>query len=87
MERPVRYKLSVRLEIGKEEFTGTVNTDGTYDSSERGAYWNTNPGERLTISEDLSLGSLDFIGVMGILGDLHTAIKSIKGVRNGTKDR
>lgn len=81
--RPERYKLSVRLEISKEEFNGTVAADGTYDSSERGSYWNTNPAERLSVSEEMNLGSMNFLGVMGVLGDLHATIKNIKEVTNG----
>lgn len=76
VERLTRYKLNVRLEIQKEEFTGIVNADGTYD--EHSGYWNSQTHERLSISEDLNLGSMNFIGVMGVLGELHNSIGKVK---------
>lgn len=76
MEQPSRYKLQVRLEITKETYTGTVNADGTYDT--RSGYWSMNTNERLSVAEDVALGSMDFLGTMKVLGDMHTAIKNIK---------
>lgn len=77
-DRPSRYKLQVRLEIVKEEYTGAVNADGTYDSEDRSGYWSNTQNERLSVAEDLMLGSMDFLGTMKVLGDLHTAMKNIK---------
>lgn len=59
-----RYKLEVRLDIVREERSGPED------------YWRPSQ-ERLSVGETLDLGALDFMGVMGVLGKLHGAIREI----------
>lgn len=71
-----RFKLVTNLTITKEVWrhTGRVHDDGTIDG-----YWEAPNGynERLTVSDDTVLGTLDFMGVMKVLGELHETIKKI----------
>lgn len=76
MDRPTRYKLTVRLEIQKESWNGPITPDKKFDESVDG-YWRTEMNERLSVNEDILLGSMDFLGIMGVLGDLHHAVKAI----------
>lgn len=73
-----RYKLEVNLSIVKEEWSGATNPDGTANE-ESGGYWNTPMGnERLTVNETMGLGSMDFMALMSVLGQLHGALKTIQ---------
>jgi hypothetical protein len=74
--RPTRYKLETRITIVREEWNGGVFGDGAID--EKNGYWTNNQNERLSVDESMDLGSMDYIGVMGILGKLHEAMKAIK---------
>lgn len=67
--RPDRYRLQVRLDIVREEWTGPP-------SSTDDGYWRPCQ-DRLNVSEDLNLGSLDFSGMLGVLANLHTAVQGI----------
>lgn len=66
-----RYKLAVHLEIQREEYTGpeVLGQNGP-------GYWAPTQ-DRLTVREELALGALDFIGVMGVLGHLHTVVEDV----------
>lgn len=68
MSQEFRYKLEVNINIVKE-----VN----YNPDQQGSYWQPSQ-ERLTVSESLDLGALNFMGVMGVLGELHGAVEQIK---------
>jgi hypothetical protein len=61
-----RYKLTVNLSITKEI------RYGDHDS-----HWSPTQ-ERLSINEDVDLGALDFLGVMGVLGKLHEAVGQVR---------
>lgn len=65
MDNEVRYKLRVSLNIEREERSG--NDD----------YWRPTQ-ERLSVSEDLDLGGLDFIGITGVLAKLHEAVIALR---------
>lgn len=78
MEELTRYKLNVRLEIGRETYSGPI-VNGK-PSKEEG-YWRADTFERLSVNEEMSLGSMDFMGVMHILGELHTTIQNIGKVK------
>lgn len=71
-----RYTLDVSLSINKEEWNGRTNLDGTPNETE-GGYWNRSNNERLSVNESLMLGSMDFLGLMAVLAQLHSAIKAI----------
>ena len=63
-----RYRLDVRLTVQKVE----ERADGD------GRWYQLNHGQdRLEVSEDLNLGSLDFQGMLGVLAELHNAVKAI----------
>jgi len=68
-----RYKLQVNLAIVREEMW---QNDGCWRPTQ----------ERLNISEDVDLGALDFIGVMGVLGRLHDSVTQIKPAPNEVSD-
>lgn len=80
MSNPVRYKLEVNLAIQKEEWNGPVTPDGLADESrEHVGHWSSNyNNERLTVSESMQLGAMNFLGLMRVLGQLHDAIKAVK---------
>lgn len=63
------YQLRVQIDIQK----GTqVNYPG------QPPYFSMASNERLSVSESLDLGMLDFLGVMKILGELHDAVERIR---------
>jgi hypothetical protein len=72
-----RFKLQVRLTIAREEWSGPLTADGKPDEKS-GGYWRNNMNEQLSVNEDLNLGALDFMGVMGVLGELHESIIKMK---------
>lgn len=82
MTNIVRYKLTVSLTLTKE--IGTDSTGRPVDAFEPDAvskvdYWRSDgSGERLSINEDVTLGALDFMGAMGVLGQLHEAMQAIR---------
>jgi hypothetical protein len=61
-----RYRLKVLLEIQREEANEGDPT-----------YWRPTQ-ERLSVSEEVDLGALDFLGVMGVMGSLHESLGAIK---------
>lgn len=64
-----RYKLTTSLAITKETWFANGPDQG---------YWQANyNNERLTVNEESALGSMDFLGVMKVLGQLHDAIQAI----------
>lgn len=81
MERPTRYNLKVSLSIVKEEWSGQYDANGPV--TDGGGYWGQQSQERLSVEESLALGSLDFMGVMGVLGQLHAAVNDVKETTNG----
>lgn len=73
MAKAIRYKLEVNLSIAKEEWNGP----GKPDTNE--GYWqSTFNNERLTVNESLILGTMDFMEMMKVLGQLHEAVKAVK---------
>lgn len=72
MDDKYRYKLEVRLHIVKEEAqTGGPNNQDIY--------WRpTYDNEKLSIEESVILGALDFMQLMGVLGQMHQAVRDIK---------
>lgn len=78
MQQPTRYKLETNITIVKETFRGPIKANGTFDENE--GYWESHNGfsERLTVTENSNLGTMDFMGVMNVLGKMHEAIKGIK---------
>lgn len=74
MTHPNRYRLSIDLIITREEGQN-VGTEQEY--------WRPTQ-ENLRISESLPLGSLDFMGVMKVLGQLHDAVTAISDTNKAT---
>lgn len=77
-----RYKLQVNLVITKE-----IGQQYGEPGAEENISWSSSGmGDRLSINEDINLGGMDFIGAMGVLGQMHEAMNKIrdnKGDRNG----
>lgn len=78
MNRPTRYSLRVSLSIVKEEWSGSYNTANGATIESDGGYWSPMGNDRLTVEETMQLGTLDFMGVMGVLGKLHEAVNAVK---------
>ena len=76
MDKPIRYKLDVNLAIVKEEWNGPLPQKK--DDDNRGYWGNSFANERLSINETLMLGTMDFMGLMKVLGEMHAAILSVK---------
>lgn len=68
MATETRYNLQVDIRIVKEE-------NHNPEAGEHG-YWQQTQ-ERLSVSESIPLGGMDFMGVMGVLGQMHDAVKGI----------
>jgi len=69
--RESRYHLTVRVEVNKQ----------IQEGSDEQPYWRNSTNDRLSVEETVDLGSLDFLGVMGVLGHLHDSLRSLHPAR------
>lgn len=62
-DRKMRYKLNVNLSVQQMEV-------------DEGGYERYQPGS-LEVRESIDMGSMDFLAMMKVLGELHTSVKKI----------
>jgi hypothetical protein len=68
MTMATRYRLELRMSINREERP---------DRADASDYWRPT-NDRLEVTETLDLGGLDFLGMTGVLAELHNAVQAVQ---------